>query len=375
MALVLPFATLTSLSLVTLQGMGKVRLSALLEKLLEPTVKVILLSASILLWGRTVLAAIHAFSWSTLLIAVAAAVLLWRNLPPSQADGRRLREAAPLRPLLLFSLPIMLTSLAGFILNWADIVLVGHYRNGAAAGIYGAATRFGTVGGMTLLSIGYAFVPRIYELYGGKHIDEIRRLFQTVTRWLIIVNLPILFLLWFNGPLLLKVFGREYLPAMPVLMVVALGTFFNTAAGPAGVFLYMVGKVKLTSAASLIAGAINLLLDLYLIPRYGVIGAAWAGVLTIILDNCFSVVANWRLIGIQPYTRAYWKPFASASATAAGLWGLSLGGIVSPGSWPGAVVSMLMWAGVYPLILFSFKWELDEKAVWDALRARLKKHF
>jgi O-antigen/teichoic acid export membrane protein len=71
-------------------------------------------------------------------------------------------------------------------------------------------------------------------------------------------------------------YGPQYLPAIPVFIVVALLSIPRAILTPAQTLLYSAEDLGFVLKWGCMAAAINVLLDLALIPGYGALGAAWA---------------------------------------------------------------------------------------------------
>ncbi|MGD0964997.1 MAG: polysaccharide biosynthesis C-terminal domain-containing protein [Candidatus Acidiferrales bacterium] len=79
-----------------------------------------------------------------------------------------------------------------------------------------------------------------------------------------------------SGPFIRVVYGSQYLPAIPVFVVVALLGLPTAVLTPAQTLLYSADDVGFVLKFGSVAAAINMAADILLIPRYGAIGAAWA---------------------------------------------------------------------------------------------------
>jgi len=79
-----------------------------------------------------------------------------------------------------------------------------------------------------------------------------------------------------GGPLVRVMYGSQYLPAIPVFIVVALLSIPKAILTPAQTLLYSAEDLGFILRWGGVAAAINVLLDLALIPSHGALGAAWA---------------------------------------------------------------------------------------------------
>jgi O-antigen/teichoic acid export membrane protein len=98
---------------------------------------------------------------------------------------------------------------------------------------------------------------------------------------------------------LLGYFGNGYTTAAAVTVVLAVGQLVSAAAGPCGTVLNMSGRVGLNMVDNVAVLALNLVLNLVLIPRNGVLGAAVAWSLSLVLVNVAKVVQAYLVVGVR----------------------------------------------------------------------------
>src|SRR5205823_11764663 len=85
----------------------------------------------------------------------------------------------------------------------------------------------------------------------------------------------------------------------------------NAATGPTGVLLTMTGKQKWEIANTIVMVAFNFLLNLVLIPRMGILGAAIATAISIATINAIKLIQVYLLFGLQAYNLKYLKGFVA----------------------------------------------------------------
>ena len=92
----------------------------------------------------------------------------------------------------------------------------------------------------------------------------------------------------------------------------AVGQLLNAASGCVGILLVMSGHQKITSALFASVFAMNLILSVLLIPRWGIAGAAWATACTDAGLWIPLLFLAWRILRAQPYDRRYLKLLLAA---------------------------------------------------------------
>jgi O-antigen/teichoic acid export membrane protein len=97
------------------------------------------------------------------------------------------------------------------------------------------------------------------------------------------------------SPLVRLIYGAKYLPAIPVLVVVALFSIPKAVLTPAQTLLYSAEDLGFILKWGCVAGLADVLLDIALIPHYGALGAAWANGAA----QTFAAVAIWSRVLIR----------------------------------------------------------------------------
>lgn len=152
----------------------------------------------------------------------------------------------------------------------------------------------------TLIPFNLTFIPMsvmvFYYPYFAKNKDNftwLRNKIKTISRYLFYINGSIsIFMLVFSKYIVTIVFGNEYIETVPVFRILIIGFFISgTLRIPYGNILASMGKVKANLYNSLISGISNIVLDIYLIKRHGMIGAAIATLIVFIISSGFSVSA------------------------------------------------------------------------------------
>jgi len=106
----------------------------------------------------------------------------------------------------------------------------------------------------------------------------------------------------------LDIFGNEFEIGKNTLIILAIGQFINAVSGSVGFLLNMTGKQRIFKNIFLIAVIINVVLNFILIPKYGMVGAAIATMISVAVWNIVSVV----YIKLEFNIRTFYLPIVSA---------------------------------------------------------------
>ena len=111
----------------------------------------------------------------------------------------------------------------------------------------------------------------------GRDKDRLYRMTSKASTYVLLGALPILIgVACIGGPFVRVMYGPQYLPAIPVFVVVALLSIPKAILTPAQTLLYSAEDLGFILKWGCVAAAINILLDVALIPHHGALGAAWA---------------------------------------------------------------------------------------------------
>lgn len=284
-------------------GLKRADLNSHIENVLSPVVFLILLLLIYLLGGDLV-SSIFARTATHLLGAVILIFFLLKNLPGSTQNTER---SLSLRRFLSFSIPLMLIGLIYFLLGQMDILMLGYFLGESEVGIYSVAVKlalFIIFGPQVVLPV---IRPLFSELSERRDFEMLKNLYKTVSKWILYSGLFVF------GPLLilrlevLNIFGAEFVVGGNVLIVLGIGHLGSTLTGPTGQMLVMTGKEKWEVANSLLIILLNFFLNLLLIPRMGIMGAAIATAISISSINVIKFIEVYLLYNIQPYSPKFLK--------------------------------------------------------------------
>lgn len=222
-------------------------------------------------------ASVVAFAWANLADAALGAVALMAVYGVGASGMRSWRvSGARAKELLRDSWPLIFSALVVMLYMRIDQVMLGEMTDSREVGIYSVAVRLSEIPYILPSSIVSAWLPGIVEAH--KHDERLfeerlQRLYNVMAFIGYCVAIPTLFL---AGPVVRIAFGPAYERAAPMLVVLSFATIFVNLGIARSAFLTAMNWPK-THLATVFAGAVlNVVLNLYLIPRYGGLGAAWA---------------------------------------------------------------------------------------------------
>jgi O-antigen/teichoic acid export membrane protein len=254
---------------------------------------------------------------------------------PARGSPRHAASAATREPLRFwrFTGPRGLAALAQITIQRIDIVLVAIIRGPAEAAVYTAATRFLVAGQFGNQAISMAAQPRFTEMFAQGDQRGANRVYQATTAWLILLTWPLYLLAVSFGPQIITVFGHSYRAGATVMVILGLTMLLATGCGQVDMVLVTTGRSSWSLINGLLAVVVNVGLDVALIPRYGITGAAigWSAAITI--TNLMPLAQVAAAMRLHPFGRG---TFVSAAlcAFSFGVLPLAARDLIGPGAVP-----------------------------------------
>jgi O-antigen/teichoic acid export membrane protein len=230
---------------------------------------------------------------------------------PRVAPRYRVRE------LFSFSMVSWLASLASTGLIWADTIILGLYRSSAEVGRYQIISRLMLLAALAMSPINASFAPRIADLYQRRRDDALQRAYVAATGWILRLSLPAFVGLVVFSRELTDIFGKGFTVSTAVVVVLVGGKLADAATGPCGLMLNQSGRVALNMIDNVGVLVVNVLLNLALIPRYGILGSAVAWAISLTAVNVARLVQVRITMRMLPFGIGVAKGIGAAGAALA----------------------------------------------------------
>jgi len=186
----------------------------------------------------------------------------------------------PYAGVFLFGLPMVPQQLSGYILGLGDRVVIAHVLGSAAVGRYSVAYNVGSLGFILLVFVGWAWMPRIYAVEGQVARSRLLANSRDLMNLLLI---PVVCGLAAGAPVVLAVWvPPSFHPAelTPIVAIVAICTFPFAQFQANLRALMSAGRTGQAAVATLVAAAVNIGLNVVMVPFFGITGSAIATVLS-----------------------------------------------------------------------------------------------
>lgn len=190
--------------------------------------------------------------------------------------------------------PFGLAAVAHLIYFQSDIILISYFKGGQSAGLYNAA--------FTIITAVYLLPAVLYQKYllpklhrwSNSNREVFIDVFKKGTVLMLVLGCIAALIIWISADYFVPlIFGNNYIAAASTLKIIGLSVpaiFVSLSVGASLVTQeHMRQKVKYMLSVA----CVNVLLNVYAIPIYGIIGAAWA-----------TVISNYLLLTLYSYGAA-----------------------------------------------------------------------
>jgi O-antigen/teichoic acid export membrane protein len=330
-----------------------------------------LLSVALLLSGQQLRGYLIAQVISSVVVV---ALLVWKTWSLTPIPARTLNS--PLVRMdcevFAFSSTVFAIAIVEFVLAQADKVLIGMYLNAREVGIYAVATAIVSFVPIALQSVNQIFSPTIADLHARGEYAVLQRLFQTLTKWILGATLPLVIALVAFAAPLIRIFGGEFLAGWPVLVIGSLGQLVNCAVGSVGYLLLMSGHHARLLKVQAVMAVLMLVLNVALIPKWGLLGAALAAAITNVVSNAWYLLEVRSRLRLFPYNSTYLRLLPPLFVTSAVVLTFRPAlGSLRP-EWLAVCLSLMLPYAVFISVVLAFGLDADDRFIADALWSKVR---
>lgn len=304
-AIAIPFSVIIEIVASIFIGFGRIEVKVYFRDAFASVLKVISIISAIIL-GYTFIQMIYAYTISIVVAAIFFTIYAIKKL--SIVSGT---DKYPMRKeIILFSLPLLTTNILNIIILQLDTLILGYFKTADIVGLYNAARPITQFLNIFLVSLSFVYIPIASQLYSKNHVEEIRKNYIILTKWIFSATLPLFIIIFLFPEAVINIlFGTVYAQAdvALTLRILALGMLINVVFGPNAPTLIVIGKPKLVFIDNFIASIIYISINLYLIPTHGMIGAAIASAISLGAINILKSMQIFYFHKIHPFSSNYLK--------------------------------------------------------------------
>ena len=227
--------------------------------------------------------------------AVVYFFLFNKNFPKSAAHNFSSTE------ILRASYPMALSAISYFLMQSTDVLFISAYDTFESVAYYSIAVKLATVTALALISVNIVIAPKIASIYNDKNFYQLKLILKKATRMNVVISLPIIIILLFFSEYVLSTFGSNYILAKNALWILLIAQFFNSITGPSALYLNMTGRQKKLNVILVISLLINVVLNIILVPDFGMLGAAISTTISFVISKILASALVFYLDNVKTF--------------------------------------------------------------------------
>jgi O-antigen/teichoic acid export membrane protein len=369
LVLALPGQAISKVVLYAIRGLSNMWAFVIVQNIVAP-VSLTVLSLAPLLFDQGPRYLAIGFLGSAYLSMGVALSLLKRNFPLHSLRDllRSKRDIA----LLKFSYPQAMSETLTFLLSRIDVIMLAAFFPDKPEWVafYGLSALIASLVKKVRFSFDTSFSPVFADLHATGDRQGMQHQFRTVGHWIFELFVPAAGAIVLSSKFILSIYGPDFTDFWLVVPILSFGRLFNTAGGPGQATLLMAGHSRLELANTVVTNIINVALNLILIPKYHVFGAAIATSTALTICNVARIVELAVFVKVWVNPVKVLKIFAAGVTAAAPsvlvLWLVSSEPLVCLASAVGFLI-------LYPPCLMVFGGGDEVKAAWAIVTGKLFK--
>jgi len=315
LSLAMPFYMIGSVFLCLIRGFERIKMHSFISEFFQILIKLIFLILLIFLGVKVNSVPISYFIGILSVFLVAYLYCRYKLPEVFQKYILKKQIKKQIRKIFfLYSLPLIFSNILYDLFGYMDSFVIGLFKDTFNVGIYNAAFPIASLMAFVPSLFLQILFPMIVREFSKKRIDIMRELIKQVQKWILIINLPFFSLMFlFSGAFINLFFGAQYMAAEPVLRILSIGFFFYSLSDILGNLILVVGKSKTFLINIIILSVFNLVLNVLLIPKYGISGAAFSTTMSYIALAIILFFQVKRYINIVPIRRKMFQILISVA--------------------------------------------------------------
>jgi O-antigen/teichoic acid export membrane protein len=200
---------------------------------------------------------------------------------------------------LSVAMPLLLTAGLHLVLNQADIIIIRHFLESEDVGLYAVAFKLASLVLFGLTAVNVIAAPLISEYYTAGKQEALQKMIAVSIAMVFGMALLLGTLLFLLDELILGIYGSSFVAAAGVLSILIVANVLNTSTGPVSFVLTMTNYHMESLYILIISAIINIGLNIALIPRFGIEGAAYATLTSTIIWNFLMYIVAYKKLKLD----------------------------------------------------------------------------
>lgn len=204
--------------------------------------------------------------------------------------------------MLYFGIIMAVASISSMGLRYIDIIFIGKYLSLSMVAVYAVAAMIPTIIEAPLVAIEKITAPKIANAWAQDNAEEIKKIYSESSLYLLMIGGLLLIGVNINIEDLLRIIPRDYNQGINVVHLLSLSAIFNMATGVNNSVIFNSKYYGWGVGFLYILIILTIITNILLIPRYGLIGAALATMISSLIYNTLKFVFIWKKLNMNPFS-------------------------------------------------------------------------
>lgn len=205
--------------------------------------------------------------------------------------------------LMKFGAVLTITTITSLGLKFLDMIMIGHYKTDADVGVYSIAAFIATIIETPLNSLERIANPKIAHHLAEKNYSEVKSIYFQSSKYLTLIGGWLMLMIIVNVKDLLLLLPNDYSDGIMVSMIMSIGAFINMCTGVNYPILFNSEKYYLGSLFIAIMLIVTIVMNMILIPVYGITGAAISAAVASVIYNLLKYLFIYFEFKMQPFNK------------------------------------------------------------------------
>jgi len=209
--------------------------------------------------------------------------------------------------LIKFGFPLLITEMSYLLLSYADRYMILGFNGNDALGLYSVGYNLASyISDMVMFPLSYAVIPIYVGIYEAEGVAKTEDFLEKCLHYFIIAIIPLCIgYIIISKDLFVTLASEKYMMAASFSPIILLGSFMLGINALLNAGLYLEKKSMSILGIMFTALVVNIILNLLLLPAYGVYGAALATLAACLVSTVMTVILSFRYISIKVNVGAF----------------------------------------------------------------------
>jgi O-antigen/teichoic acid export membrane protein len=206
-----------------------------------------------------------------------------------------------LRRFMNFALSMSIMTIANMAIKTIDVVMLGSYVSLDDVAVYSIGILVASFIELPVTALGKIADSKISESFAARDMDNLRSIYNQSTRVLLLIGCFLFVLINTNIGALLSFLPEKFHGSEIVVNIISISALSNMLTGVNSSMLLYTNKNKSITVLLCALVVVMVILNRWLMPAYGIIGAAMVVVIIFILFNLIKAILIWWYFKLNPY--------------------------------------------------------------------------